>query len=409
MKHKAKILIIGANFAGLAAAKRLGSSAEVVLIDPSPYFEFIPNIHELISAQKTPVDLRLDRAKLIEKMGHSWIQDKVLALDPENKQLELSDGKKLDYDVCIVTVGGINNFGGVKGAAKYAYTFKSVDDCHRIGQRIAELNQKGKPFSVVIAGGGSEGVEALGELLRYRQGKTAISIQLVEGQKRLLPSLSPKVSREVLRLSKSFNITFHFDLRIQELMSKSVKLSDGTRLAYDLCIWTGGVKPNPLLHESGLSGSPDTWASVSPALQSLQYADIFLAGDAADLGSIDSKQAYFAMESGERAASNVLCHLAGQPLREFCMINRPYLYSFGDLSCFLIWHDFVLAGLPLSILKESVYRKTMIHMQTANACSSAYELFDQLAPGYVMNAASLLESFLQSPLDFIYDPPVRIL
>ena len=78
---EARVVIIGANFAGLAAAKQLENQAEVVLIDPNPYFEFTPNIHELIADEKSPADLQLDREHVITALGHSWIQDRVTSID----------------------------------------------------------------------------------------------------------------------------------------------------------------------------------------------------------------------------------------------------------------------------------------------------------------------------------------
>ena len=303
----------------------------------------------------------------------------------------------------------MSNYRGVKGVEKHAIPFKSVNDVHQIRERIVALNEKGKEYSIVIAGGGSVGVEVLGELLRYREEETVINIELVEAQDRLLPGFSPKVSKEVLRLCKDQNVTFHFGNRIEEVHAKTVKLSDGRSLDSDLCIWTGGVKPNPLLFEAGLSDSENSWAAVKPNLQSVNDEYIFVAGDAADLGSLDSKQAFFAMESGEKAAENVLRFLKGRPLRTFFKIPRPYLYSFGDLTCFLIFHDLVIAGAPLLLLKESVFRLTIEGVRAGNSCKSILKLVDKLFPKYIKDASTNFKSFVANPLKFLTKPPVVIL
>jgi NADH dehydrogenase FAD-containing subunit len=409
MNQGPHIVIIGANFAGLAAAQRIGSLAEVTLIDPSRHFEFIPNIHELVSARKVPTDLRLDRGKLIQKLGHRWLHDRVIALDPSKNQLQTAQGETVSYDACVLATGGTNNYFGVKGAAEHAFPFKSVADCYAIGNRFRELQREQEPFSVVIVGAGSEGVEALGEMLRKRNLRYPMQIHLVEGQGRLLPELPAKTSREILRLCKMLPVRFHFGQRIEEVKAGSVVLADGSSLDSDLTIWTGGVKPNPLLHESGLTDSANDWVTVNSKLQSLKYPNVFVAGDAADLKKTDSKQAYFAMESGERAGANALHYLQDRKLLDFSTLKRPYLYSFGDLSCFLIYENHVLAGTPLAALKEGIYQKTMIDMQNLDSCDLIAEVFSRGLPSFVSEASTILDTFLEAPLDFIFRPAVRLL
>ena len=407
--HEFSVIIIGANFAGLAAAKRLQGKAHVTLIDPSPNFEFTPNIHEIISGEKRPSEVQLDRQTVITALGHSWIQDKVVAINREQKSVELAGGETLAYDACIVTTGGTNNFAGVKGAEKNAIPFKTVHDCQRIEERIQQLNLKGEAYSIVIAGGGSVGVEALGELLRYRTEGTPINIELVEAKDRLLPGFSPKVNKEVLKLCKHLNVNFHFGNPIAQVNAKSVKLADGKTLSTDLCIWTAGVKPNPLLFEAGLSESENDWASVYKNLQSTKDKYIFIAGDAANMGGLDSKQAYFAMETGETAAENVLRMLKGRPLKRFFKIQKPYVYSFGDLSCFLIFHDLVIAGAPIALLKESIFRITIEGIRAGHSVQSMLKLIDQLFPKYIANAATNVKAFLANPVKYVLNPPVEVL
>ncbi|MEM6805302.1 MAG: FAD-dependent oxidoreductase, partial [Bacteroidota bacterium] len=261
----------------------------------------------------------------------------------------------------------------------------------------------------VIAGGGSVGVEVLGELLRYREAEIPFNIQVVEAQDRLLPGFSPKVNKEILRLCEDQQVNFHFGSRIEEVTAKTVKLSSGETLFADLCIWTAGVKPNPLLFEAGLSDSEFEYAAVYPNLQSEYDPHIFVAGDAADLGSMDSKQAFFAMESGEKAADNVLRFLAGKPLRRFFKIPRPYLYSFGDFTCFMIFKDLVLAGKPLLLLKESIFRITIEGIRAGNSCQSILKMVDKLFPKYLKDARSNFRAFIKNPIKFVLKPPVSIL
>ena len=158
------IVIIGANFAGIKAASVLPDNCRVTVIDPWPYFEFYPNIHELLSGIKKPYNLRLPRKSLVQGFGHKFIQDCVDTIDGEKNRIFTKSGKKLHFDFCILAVGGVNNTFGVEGADQFALPFKSVEDCQLIGKRLNQLSKSGDGMKIIIVGGG---LLSLAALLRH--------------------------------------------------------------------------------------------------------------------------------------------------------------------------------------------------------------------------------------------------
>ena len=88
----ARIAIVGANFAGIAAARQLSQRHSVTLLDPKPAFEFLPNIHELVSGVKSPGHLRLSRETLSRRAGHHLRRAAVTRLHTTIGQLELAGG-----------------------------------------------------------------------------------------------------------------------------------------------------------------------------------------------------------------------------------------------------------------------------------------------------------------------------
>ena len=82
-----RIVIVGGNFAGLTAAIKLPRRHAVTVIDPSKHFEWMPNIHEILSSVKTPQGLRLDRAAIVEQAGHRFLRDRVTVLEPAQRRL----------------------------------------------------------------------------------------------------------------------------------------------------------------------------------------------------------------------------------------------------------------------------------------------------------------------------------
>jgi len=359
---KPRILIVGANFAGIAAAQHLDRRYDVTVIDRSPWFEWLPNIHELLSGAKRAADLRLPRARLVKRAGHRFVTAQGVRIDARRARALLARGKSIEFDACIVAVGGVHDTFGVRGADRHALAFKGVDDCAGIGREIARLRRRGdrpqRP-QVVIVGGGLEGIEGLGEILSGERRRRSLDVTLVESGPRLMPDLPAALDARVRAHCAAFDVRLLTRTRVTAVTPRRVRLDSGEVLRSDLTIWTGGSAPSPLLRASGLAARAGQWAEVTAALQSRRHANVFVIGDAAALPSPLSKQAYHALDMGKCAADNVSRWLGGRSLRRFRAAPKPTLVAFGDLDTFLVAGRRVLASPALAAAKESIYQLTM--------------------------------------------------
>jgi NADH dehydrogenase len=357
-----QVLILGGGFAGLAAALELRSERHAVtLIDRSRWFEFLPNIHELLSGVKTPELLRLPLDRNLRRAGHTFVRDTVTEIDPVERTVATRRRRTaIGYDVLILTLGGVDATRGVPGVVEHAMPFKSVEQCERIGRRLARLATRRKPARVVIVGGGLEGVEALGEILRRHRG-SGMHVTLVEARGRLLPDAPAALDAYVRELCAPYEVDFALDSPVGRIEPRAVVLHDGRSLPSDLTIWTGGPAPPALLAECGLAPH-GAWAPVDVTLQSKGHPEIFVAGDAADLPTPLPKQGYHALDMGVCAARNAERLLAGRKLTPFRPSGKPTLISFGDLSCFLLAGKRVLAGTSLGTAKEAVFELVMAQL-----------------------------------------------
>ncbi len=359
---RARIAIVGANFAGIAAAQHLGSGYDVTVVDRSPWFEWLPNIHELLSGVKRPADLRLPRRRLVASAGHRFLRAEVAAIEAAAGRLVTTRGRRVDFDACIVAVGGTGETFGVPGADRHALPFKCVDDCHAIGRRLAALARRGTPSSVVIVGGGLEGVEALGEILRRHRVAGRLHVEVVEAGPRLLPGAPAAIDASIRRHCAGLAVRFHTGTRVTAVTPARVRLDSGAVLRSDLTIWTGGATAPALLLEAGLAERPRQWAPVTQSLQSRRHDNVFVVGDAAGLPRPLAKQAYYALQMGECAAGNVARALAGRRLREFVPSPKPMLVAFGDLDTYLVAGRRVVASPSLAAGKEAVLQLTMAQL-----------------------------------------------
>jgi len=360
--RRRRVLILGGGFAGLAAAQELSSDRfDVTLVDRNRWFEFLPNIHELLSGVKSPELLRLPLDEAMRRAGHRFVRDTVTSIDTAGSRVATRRRRRgLAYDTLIVALGGVDATRGVPGVTEHALPFKSVDQCARIGKRLARLAARRRPARVVIVGGGLEGVEALGEILRaYRDG--SLETTLVEARERLLADAPAALDAHVRELCDPHAVEFALGTPVQRIERDAVVLADDRVLPSDLTIWTGGPAPPALLAEAGLA-PPGAWAPVDATLQSKGHLEIFIAGDAADLPNPLAKQGYHALDMGVCAARNAAKLAAGRRLAEFRPSGKPTLISFGDLSCFFVADGRTLAGPALGAAKEAVFELVMAQL-----------------------------------------------
>jgi NADH dehydrogenase len=373
-----RIVIVGAGFAGLAAARGLDHGYAVTVVDRSASFEWLPNIHQLLSGAKRPRELRLPIRRLAARAGHRFVRAEVTHIDGRAGAVRTADGRQLAFDACIVAVGGVNDTYGVKGADRHAMPFKSVADCAAIGRKLAALARQCEERSVVIVGGGLEGIEALGEILRRFRSSGTLRISVVESGTRLLAGAPPTLDAKVRAHAVPLGVRFRTGSAVTAVTRTRVELRSGERLHSDLTIWTGGVTASPLLRASRLAGKGKSWAPVTPALQSKLFKSVFVVGDAAGLPTPLPKQAYYAMQMGRSAADNVRRWLNGRPMRAFRPEPKPMLVAFGDLDTFLVRGRSVIASPALAWLKEAVFQLTMTEIDPPLEPSALRDLKERL-------------------------------
>jgi NADH dehydrogenase FAD-containing subunit len=126
--------------------------------------------------------------------GVRFIQDEVFSITREERRIGCRS-TTLTYDYLVLSAGAENNFFNIPGAEEFSFRFRTAQDAERIRMEVVRLfDDPAAVCRIVLAGGGTEGVEAAGELLDLAatQGRDddlksgRISIDLIEGKKRLL-------------------------------------------------------------------------------------------------------------------------------------------------------------------------------------------------------------------------------
>jgi NADH dehydrogenase FAD-containing subunit len=379
MSHspRPRVLIVGGNFAGLSAARALSSRQfDVTVIDPTPYFEWLPHIHELISRHKKAEQLRHDRQQLLERAGHRFVQDSVTAIDKSQQRVQLASGQYLAYDELIVAVGNISLIEKIKGASEYAIPFGSVSDAERAALQLQRLDSLSLPERpVVIVGASIEGIEVLGEIIRRYRRQWRFQLHIVEAQTSIMPQYQGMDSY-LKELCNDLDIQWHMGRKVQEVCKDSVVLDNGDVFASRVTLWCAGAIPHPLLAEAGLAPHGQ-YAAVKSTLQSSVDNHIWLAGDAAAFPVDLAKQAYHALPMGALIAKNINRVRRHRDLMPFKPLAIPSLMSFGEVG-FLLFKSHAIASPSLIAAKEGLFQANFNLLKIPRQISEWHDLKDSL-------------------------------
>jgi NADH:ubiquinone reductase (H+-translocating) len=154
-----RIVVVGAGYAGLAAAKLAArwTGAEVTLVNAGDRFVERVRLHQLAAGQPLR-DLPL--AGLLRGTGVRLVVDRVTGIDAATRTVRLG-GRELGYDRLVYAAGSQADLDSVPGAARYAYPLASYPEASRLRAHLAD---SGDGETVAVVGGGLTGIEAAAEL-----------------------------------------------------------------------------------------------------------------------------------------------------------------------------------------------------------------------------------------------------
>ena len=363
-RKKSRIIVIGANFAGLSAASKLSKCHDVTIIDAKQDFQWTPNIHEILSDVKKETSLNLNLATIITRLGHRFINQTVSSIDGALQTVTLDDKQILNYDVLLIASGHSRSNYGIKGASKYAHGFRSADNVIQIHHDIeAVLNSNKHLININIVGGGFTGVEVLGELLRKYASTKQLHFNVIDNASRLVQALPERLSDDVISQCKNFQVSFHFNKKITEVKKSSIHFDDNKSIDSDVTIWSAGTKLPEYLDGINTQATSNGLA-VNRFLQTKEFSSIFVAGDSATLPNALPKQASIALDMGVHAAININRFCAKKSLKPFKVSVKPVLLSLGDINTYFIQGKLVLASPLLAAGKEALYQFYMARLST---------------------------------------------
>jgi NADH dehydrogenase len=352
---RARVLIIGGGFAGVACAKGLDGQddLDVTLFDANGVHQFQPLLYQVATAELTPTDIAFDLYQVFAKQENVKVRrTPVTAVDPVHHTVALADGTTVEGDVLVIAAGAQPNFFHVPGAEEFSYPLYSVSDAERIRSRVIQLyaNVAERPdlvdkgaLNFVIVGAGPTGVECAGalaelayEVMPKRYADVDVSharVIVVDRGHDALGAFSDSAHAYAAKQLDHRGVELMLGTGITEVAADHVKLTGDTTIATYLTVWGGGEMAAPVVAEAGLPVGHGGRVTVRPDLTVDGFPGVYAIGDAAnvisDEGEALPQLGSVAQQSGAWAAGNILADLGGQERQPFHYHDKGIMAMIG--------------------------------------------------------------------------------
>jgi NADH dehydrogenase len=354
MGDRTKVVVVGAGFGGLAAAKRLEKApVDVTVVDRHNFHTFLPLLYQVATAGLNPADVgyvvrglfRREQEVLFRKAA-------VTGVDWGAKQVLVAGEQPLPFDHLIVAAGSTTNYFSVDGAAEHAFPLYTMEDAIRVRNHMLALFEAADSdpalldqgvLNFVIVGGGPTGVEVAGALVELfdkvlEQDFHDLDVHrarviLVEQANQLLTPFSERSQRYARRTLTRRGVEVRLGTAVGRIAVDHVELSSGEVIPTRLVVWAAGVKAAPLAGKLGVEQGRGGRIVVRDDLSMADHPEAFAVGDIAEIddghGGRLPQLAQVAMQGGEHAAEQVLADLDGRPRAPFHYRDKGTMATIG--------------------------------------------------------------------------------
>jgi NADH dehydrogenase len=350
-QERPRIVIAGAGFGGLEAAKALrGAAADVTVIDRQNHHCFQPLLYQVATAALSPADVAWPIRRILRKQENATVlMAEVRGVDT-GKRVVHTDSIDVPYDFLLLATGATHSYFGHDEWAEVAPGLKSIEDATRIRRRIliaferAELTadeaERRRLLTFVIVGAGATGVEMAGAIAEVARQTLAMDfrridpktsrIVLIEAGPRVMPDMPANLSDYVQKTLAQKGVEVMTSTRVIGCDARGVDLAGG-RIDAATIIWAAGVVASPAARWLEAEHDRAGRVKVGPDLSVNGHPQVFAIGDTAAAidraGQAIPGVAPAAKQMGHYVGRLIAARIAGAPAPE------PFRYRHqGDLA-----------------------------------------------------------------------------
>ncbi|HTJ66281.1 MAG TPA: FAD-dependent oxidoreductase [Actinospica sp.] len=261
------IVVIGAGYAGLAAAARAGRRHRVTLIAPEERFANRVQQHEVAAGH---AEHRPEIAHVLRGRNVTHIRARATALDLAARKVFTDDGgAPIGYDTLVYALGSRTAWHDVPGAREHAYSMERAED-------LRDRLRQSDDAAIVVVGGGATGIEVAAELAEAHPTRHVAIVSAGEVGGWFSPKGRDTVHTELARLG----VDVHEHTAVTAVDDAGLVTGHG-RVEAPIVVWAASMEVGPLAAESGLAVNERGEALVDDHLRSASHPDVYVVGDAA--------------------------------------------------------------------------------------------------------------------------------
>jgi NADH dehydrogenase len=344
-----RIVIVGAGFAGVAAARALKRcDADVILIDRRNHHIFQPLLYQVASAVLAPSDIAAPIRQISANQKNiTVILADVTGIDLTSRTIDaVCPGvgtRKIRFDYLVIATGVRPSYFGHDEFARFAPGLKSLSDAETIRAKILSAyeladatdddNERARQMTFILVGAGPTGVELAASIAQlaaltlrgqYRRiDPAASSIILVEGGQRILPTFAESLATKAARRLEKLGVEILTGVKVEKVDESGV-IANGQRIPSATVLWTAGVAASPIVKRLGAATDRAGRASVGPFMNVQGISGVFAVGDTSAI-MCDARPvpgvAQAAIQQGRYVGRLVAGQLKGREAKE------PFQYS----------------------------------------------------------------------------------
>jgi len=301
MTGKARVIIVGAGFGGLNAARTLAKApVQITVIDRKNFHTFQPLLYQVATAGLSPGEIAAPiRSILRSHKNVEVLMGEVTGFDLAQRIVQTPDAE-IPYDYLIVAAGAGDSYFGHEDWEPFAPGLKTIEDALEIRRRVllafelaerqAAAGESESPLNFVVVGGGPTGVELAGTLAEISHHALAhefrsinpahTHILLIEGGPRVLPTYSEDLSRSAEEQLRTLGVEVRTFAMVTQVEAGAVHVG-GARVPATVILWAAGVAASPLGKKLGAPVDRAGRVPVGPDLSLPGHPEVFVIGDLA--------------------------------------------------------------------------------------------------------------------------------